>query len=98
MEEYRAPMAQKQKRRLPGWAKILISVVLTLVLSTGAWCLLLGRAGLAMVETYLLARFAFVDTDADLGKAVDAGLNAFVDGLGDRWSYYLNAEYYQATT
>lgn len=97
MEEYRAPMAQKQKRRLPGWAKILISVVLTLVLSTGAWCLLLGRAGMAMVQTYLLARFAFVDTDADLGKAVDAGLDAFVDGLGDRWSYYLDAEYYQAT-
>ncbi len=97
MEEYRAPMAQKQKRRLPGWAKILISVVLTLILSTGAWCLLLGRSGMAMVQTYLLARFAFVDTEADLGKAVDAGLNAFVDGLGDRWSYYLNAEYYQAT-
>ena len=97
MEEYRAPMAQKQKRRLPGWAKILLSVVLTLVLSTGAWCLLLGRAGLAMVQTYLLARFAFVDTEADLGKAVDAGLDAFVDGLGDRWSYYLDAEYYQAT-
>ncbi|MBD5118839.1 MAG: PDZ domain-containing protein [Clostridiales bacterium] len=97
MEEYRAPMAQKQKRRLPGWAKILISVVLTLVLSTGAWCLLLGRAGMTMVQTYLLARFAFVDTEADLGKAVDAGLDAFVDGLGDRWSYYLNAEHYQAT-
>lgn len=95
MEEYRAPMAQKQKRRLPGWAKILISVVLTLALSTGAWCLLLGRAGIAMVQTYLLARFAFVDTDADLGKAVDAGLYAFVDGLGDRWSYYRDAERYQ---
>lgn len=98
MEERRAPMAQKQKRRLPGWAKILISVLLTLVLSTGAWCLLLGRSGVAMVETYLLARFAFVQTDADLGAAVDAGLDAFVDGLGDRWSYYLDAEYYQATT
>ena len=96
MEEQRVQERKKQ-RRLPGWAKILISVVLTLALSTGTWCLLLGRSGMAMVQTYLLARFAFVDTDADLGKAVDAGLDAFVDGLGDRWSYYLNAEYYQAT-
>ena len=97
MEEHRAPMAQKQKRRLPGWAKILLSVVLTLVISTAAWCLLLGRGGMAMVQTYLLARFAFVDTDADLDKAVDAGLAAFVKGLGDRWSYYLSAEDHRAT-
>lgn len=87
----------KKKRRLPGWAKILISVVLTLAVSTGVWCALLGRGGLAMVQTYLLARFAFVDTEADLGKAVDAGMYAFVDALGDRWSYYLAAERYQAT-
>lgn len=96
MEEQRT--AHTRKRRLAGWVKILIAVLLTLALSAGLWCALLGRNGLAMVQTYLLARFAFVETDADLGKAVDAGLDAFVDGLGDRWSYYLTQEGYQSTT
>ena len=96
-------MTQAEKRpgkkwRLTGRDKILITVLLTLALSTGLWCLALGRSGIAMVQTYLLARFAFVDTQADLDGAVDRGLSAFVDGLGDRWSYYLDREGYQATT
>lgn len=97
MEEQAARVAGRRKKRLPVWAKLLMSVLFTLVLSTGLWCALLGRGGMAMVQTYLLARFAFVDTEADLGRAVDAGLDAFVDGLGDRWSYYLNAGDYQST-
>ena len=48
-----------------------------------------------MVQTYLLARFAFVEADADLDKAVDLGLDAFVQGLGDRWSYYRTQEQYR---
>ena len=87
-----------KKRRLGvGW-KIVIAVLLTLVLSTGLWCLALGRSGIAMVQTYLLARFAFVDPEADLDKAADQALGAFVNGLGDRWSYYLDREGYKATT
>lgn len=88
----------RKKRKLSVAGKIVIAVLLTLALSTGLWCLLLGRSGIAMVQTYLLARFAFVDTAADLDKAVDQGLSAFVKGLGDRWSYYLDKESYQATT
>ena len=88
---------RRRRWRLAGWAKILITVVLTLAVSGAVWCLLLGRSGLSLVQTYLLARFAFVEADADLDKAVDAGLDAFVDGLGDRWSYYLDQERYQAT-
>ena len=86
---------EKKRRRLAGWAKIVIAVALTLAASTGMWCLLLGRSGLAMVQTYLLARFAFVEADADLDKAVDLGLDAFVQGLGDRWSYYRTQEQYR---
>ena len=97
MEE-QTVQAVKKRRRLPGWAKIVLAVALTLFLSAGAWCLLLGRDGLAMVETYLLARFAFVEEDADLHSAVDKGLAAFVYGLGDRWSYYLDGKGYQDTT
>ena len=96
MEE-RLVRTEKKPRRLAGWVKVLIAVVLTLALFTGVWCLLLGKSGIAMVQTYLLARFAFVETDADLDGATDKALSAFVDGLGDRWSYYLSAEAHQAT-
>ncbi len=95
MEEQIARTTPKRRRRLPGWAKILLSVVLTLALSTGAWCLLLGRSGMALVQGWLLARFAFVDTEADLDGAADRALSGLVEGLGDRWSYYLDEENYQ---
>ena len=100
MEEQMTRSEKKPKKlfRLTTWNKILIAVLLTLILSTGLWCLALGRSGIAMVQTYLLAKFAFVDTTADLDKAVNQGLDAFVDGLGDRWSYYLDSSGYQATT
>ena len=98
MEEQAVQSGKRRKKRLPGWGKTLLTVLLTLALSAGLWCALLGRSGLAMVETYLLARFAFVETDADLDGAVDAGLNAFVNGLGDRWSYYRTAEQYRELT
>lgn len=97
MEEQTVQAQPKRKRRLPGWAKIVLTVVVTLIVSNGLWCVLLGRSGLAMVETCLLARFAFVEADADLDGATDKGLNAFVNGLGDRWSYYRTAEQYQET-
>lgn len=89
---------EKKRKKLAGWLKILISVVLTLVVSTGMWCALLGKSGMAMVQTWLLARFAFVEADADLDGATDAGLNAFVQGLGDQWSYYRTAEQYKQLT
>jgi len=96
MEE-RTVHTEKKRRKLAGWLKVLMAGVLTLAVSTGIWCLLLGRSGLAMVQTFLLARFAFVETDADLDTAADAGLSAFVYGLGDRWSYYLDEEGYEST-
>lgn len=93
MEE-QAVQTVKKRRKLPGWAKIVLTVVLTLLLSTGLWVLALGSGGLSMVETYLLARFAFVETNADLDTAVDSALGAFIPALGDRWSYYLTEEQY----
>lgn len=100
MREQGTQAAEKPKRKWwqpTGPAKIAIAVILTLLLSTGLWCLALGGSGVAMVQTYLLARFAFVEEDADLDSAADKALSAFVDGLGDTWSYYLSAEDYQAT-
>lgn len=88
---------QKKRRRVPGWVKIIIAVVLTLGVSVGAMAAVLGRDGIALVQGYLLAKFAFVETDADLSKAVDGALGGMVEGLGDRWSYYLDPESYEST-
>lgn len=88
---------QKRRPRLPGWAKILIAVALTLLVTVGGTLLLLGRSGLTLMQGYLLAKFAFVETDADLNKAVDQALAGMVEGLGDRWSYYLDPGSYQST-
>lgn len=92
---------QKKRRRFPGWAKIVIAVVLTLVLTLGAVAgaavVVFGKGGIALMQGYLLAKFSFVETDADLSKAVDSALNGMVEGLGDRWSYYLDPESYQNT-
>lgn len=92
---------QKKRRRVPGWAKIIIAVVLTLVLTLGAVAgaavMVFGRDGIALMQGYLLAKFSFVETDADLSKAVDSALDGMVEGLGDRWSYYLDPESYQDT-
>lgn len=100
MEEQAAQAAKKPRKkwRLGGKGKIAIAVLFTLLLSTGLWCLVLGRSGMAMVQTYLLARFAFVDTQADLDGATDKGLAEFVKGLGDQWSYYRTAEQYEELT
>jgi carboxyl-terminal processing protease len=87
---------ERKKHRRIGWWKIPLAVVLTLALSAGAWALLLGRNGMALMQGYLLARFAFVEADADLTEAVDQALDALVDGLGDRWSYYRDQEAYQS--
>lgn len=88
---------QKKSPRIPGWAKIVIAVVLTLVVTVGGAAWVLGRSGMALVQGYLLAKFSFVETDADMGKAVDKALEGLVEGLGDRWSYYLDPESYQST-
>ena len=92
---------QKKRRRVPGWAKIIIAVVLTLVVTLGAVAgaavMVFGRDGIALMQGYLLAKFSFVETDADLSKAVYSALDGMVEGLGDRWSYYLDPESYQDT-
>ncbi len=81
-------------RRLPTWAVVLISVILTLAILVGGLFLLLGRSGVALMEGWLLAKYAFVDTEADLDGAADQALYGLVSGLGDRWSYYLSHEDY----
>ena len=99
MKTYSTKMGKrhrKPRKPLPrNWWKIPLTVILTLAISAGAWCLVLGSNGMALMEGYLLARFAFVETDADLDEATDQALNALVTGLGDRWSYYRDEEAYE---
>lgn len=87
----------KSRRKFPGWLKMLIAVILTAAILAGGFCLLMGRSGLALVEGWLLSRYAFVDTEADLSEAADSALSGLVSGLGDRWSYYMDEEGYLAT-
>lgn len=84
-----------KRRKLPGWLRTLITVLLTLVIFCGLLALLLGRGGLSLMEGWLLAKYAFVDTEADLDGAVDQALSGLVSGLNDRWSYYLSEENYE---
>ncbi len=97
MKESRSLLSASHKGRRPrrGWWKIPLTVLLTAALLLGALCLVLGRNGLALMEGYLLARYAFVETEADLSGATDKALDALVTGLGDRWSYYRDAESYE---
>ena len=50
------------------------------------------------MEGWILSKYAFVETDADLDGAADEALTGLVDGLGDRWSYYLSQEDYERVT
>lgn len=82
------------RRGLPVWAVVLISALGTAVLLLGAFGFLLGREGLAVMEGWLLARYAFVETDSSLDAAADGALWGMVSGLGDRWSYYVDPDSY----
>jgi carboxyl-terminal processing protease len=52
----------------------------------------LGKEGVSLIEGWVLARYAFVEADADLGTAADEALHGLMNGLGDRWSGYLPQE------
>lgn len=84
----------KTRKRMPVWAVALISALTTAAVLLGLLAVLLGWDGLALMEGWLLARYAFVETDADLDAASDEALSGLVRGLGDRWSYYVAPESY----
>lgn len=86
----------KTRHPLPVWARTLLIAEAAVLATLGVLALLLGREGLSLVQGWLLARWAFVEEDADLGRAADTALYGLVDGMGDRWSYYIAPENYQA--
>lgn len=88
--------AIKARPRLPTWAVALCSIVGTLLAAALVTGLLLGKEGLSMLQGWLLAKYAFVETDADLGAASNQALSGLITGLGDRWSYYISPERYDS--
>ena len=78
---------------------LLLVVLLTLAAAVGGGLLALrltvGEGALSLLEGLLLVNTRFVG-EYDPVSAVDAALDGMVEGLGDRWSYYLTAEAYEA--
>lgn len=79
--------------------QLLLAVLLTALLCLGGGFLLLrawaGPYAASLVRAVKLVEDKFVG-EYDETAAVDAALEALVDGLGDRWSYYLTEEEYPA--
>lgn len=73
-----------------------LSVFVTLGAVTLVAWLLLGTSGLAVTAGMAYINTHFVE-EHDEDAMADAALNAMVESLGDRWSYYMNAEDYAAS-
>lgn len=89
----------KEKKRFSGKAIVLtaaLSVILTLgAVALAAWAVL-GTPGLAVTAGVAYINTRFVG-EYDKDAMADAALDAMVDSLGDRWSYYMDAESYAAS-
>ena len=74
---------------------VLLAVALTLAGGVLTLRVILGAEGLGMMEAMLLIKTKFVG-EHDIGAATDQAMDALIDGLGDRWSYYMDADAYAA--
>lgn len=74
---------------------VVLTAALTVALVLGALWALLGSTGIGMAEAMVLINARFVG-EHDIGKAADGAMNALITGLGDRWSYYMDAEGYES--
>ena len=74
---------------------VVIAVLATAGAIAGAAWALLGPEGLGMMEAVVLINTQFVG-EHDMEAATDQAMDALIEGLGDRWSYYMDAEGYAA--
>ena len=72
-----------------------VTAVLTAGILLGVLYALVGKEGLSLLEGLYLVNSRFVG-EYDETQVVDSALSGMVDGLGDRWSYYLTQEEYDA--
>lgn len=73
---------------------VLAGFLATLLLLTAALWAVMGTEGLAVVGAWGIARLGYVG-EYDSPAAADETIRGLVTGLGDRWSYYVNAEGYK---
>lgn len=74
---------------------VLLTVVVTVGVDLGVIYQMVGKEGLSLLEGLHLINEKFVG-EYDEGEVVDAALEGMVEGLGDRWSYFLTEEEYEA--
>lgn len=78
---------------------VIIAVLITFFATVGgiflALWLALGSGGLAVLEGIFLVNTRFVGP-MDRQTVADSALTGMVKGLGDRWSYYLDPDWYQS--
>ena len=78
---------------------LLLLVLLTVAVTAGVGFAVLyqmvGKEGVSLLEGLHLINEKFVG-EYDEGEVVDAALEGMVEGLGDRWSYFLTEEEYEA--
>ncbi len=89
-------MKVKRFSRLSLILAVVLSVLGTLcIVALVGWCLL-GSSGLSILQGVAVIHTRFVG-EYDDDALADAALDAMVDSLGDRWSYYMDADSYAAT-
>ena len=75
-------------------AVLVTQLVTVLALFLAAW-LTIGPEGLTLLEGMALVNTRFVG-EYEKEKVLDSAMSGMISGLGDRWSYYLSPERYQA--
>lgn len=76
-------------------AAVLVTLLVTvLALFLAAW-LTIGPEGLTLLEGMALVNTRFVG-EYEKEEVLDSAMSGMISGLGDRWSYYLSPERYQA--
>ncbi len=87
------------KKKRFSWLHLALLLPVTALLTAGVVLAVLyglvGREGLSLLEGYRLVQSRFVGA-YEPQQVADAALEGMVDGLGDRWSYFLTREEYEA--
>lgn len=73
----------------------LITLAVTLAAVARAVWTVLGREGVALLQGLTVVNTCFVG-EYEQAEVTDAALTGMIQGLGDRWSYYLDPERYAA--
>lgn len=90
-------MKEKRFHLLHLVSAIAVTVALTLGITALAFWVFIGPSGLTLLEGMGLVNSVFVGP-YEKQDVVDAAMYGMVEGLDDRWSYYLNPDHYELTT